>query len=259
MNDHLSRALAPVLADLEATGTTPPAVVPSAWQDWPTAESAYLRSQDGTGVGVWTDTVLSGPQQVVMVAEQVQEWAFEEQSRRGRPTNWPRCEEHPLNHPLEPALHGHAAVWRCPGTQRPASQIGRLSGSRRTAMSVVPVDERDCEWERHLPRFRVYVQRGGYVRPDGVEATGGWTSTYDVIGTDLLQTIDWAQRQADDGATYSIALVVDGVDGRGLVWLVGMDGNDTTDAGSPEEALQARMLVRRGDPVGIPEADRASR
>jgi hypothetical protein len=42
--------------------------------------------------------------------------------------------------------------------------------------------------------------------------------------------------------------------GRGLVWLVGMDGNDT--ATGPQDAdKQGRMLARRRDPVVIPAAD----
>ena len=46
--------------------------------------------------------------------------------------------------------------------------------------------------------------------------------------------------------------------GRGLVWLVGMDGNDSTDEGSAEREVQRRLLLRRLGPVGIPEADRAA-
>jgi hypothetical protein len=45
--------------------------------------------------------------------------------------------------------------------------------------------------------------------------------------------------------------------GRGLVWLVGMDGNDSTDEGSAERDVQRRMLLRRLGPVGIPATDRA--
>jgi hypothetical protein len=123
-------------------------------------------------------------------------------------------------------------------------------------MSVVPVDERDGSWERHLPRYRVF--QGG--RTIGEQSwTGGTTSTYDVTGVDVLKVIDWAQRRAGDGATYAIALVVDAEEGRGPVWLVGVDGNDTTEPGDPQHAQQGRMLTRRKHPVGIPEADRATR
>ena len=122
---------------------------------------------------------------------------------------------------------------------------------------IVQVDERDNNWERYDPQFRVYLHGSS------ATSTYGWTATYDVTGADLLQVIDWAQRQAGATLTYSIALVHDDVErdhlqpghGRGLIWLVGMDGNDV--ARSPDEgALQARMLDRRANPAVIPTQDR---
>src|SRR6478735_6107420 len=91
-------------------------------------------------------------------------------------------------------------------------------------ITIFAVDERDGSWEEHSPRFRVYL----HANPDG---TGGGTATYDVLGADVLQVIDWAQREAGDRFTYAVALVGDRLppdpgDRRGLVWLVGMDGND---------------------------------
>lgn len=107
-------------------------------------------------------------------------------------------------------------------------------------------------------RYRVYLHSSG------LDTTYGSTWTYDLTGADLLQVIDWAQRQAGDRLTYAIALVLDSPDerrlnagrGRGLVWLVGMDGNDTTDGCPREQELQRRMLVRRAQPVAVPDADR---
>jgi len=121
----------------------------------------------------------------------------------------------------------------------------------------VQVDERDSGWEDHRPRFRVYLQGSGPT------STHGWTATYDVIGADVLQVVDWAQRQAGDSLTYAVALVYDDEAreqrnpgyGRGLVWLVGVDGNgDPIDV--VEEDRQRRMLARRTDPLGVPAADR---
>jgi hypothetical protein len=43
--------------------------------------------------------------------------------------------------------------------------------------------------------------------------------------------------------------------GRGLVWLVGMDGNDDP-IDFLEEDRQRRMLSRRVEPLTIPPADR---
>jgi hypothetical protein len=120
-----------------------------------------------------------------------------------------------------------------------------------TEMRVAQVDERDSSWEDPDPCFRVYLHGSG---PD---KTGGFTDTYDITGADVLQVIDWAQRQAGDVLTYAVALVRDErrLDDpkRGLVWLVGMDGNDGV---LPTEDRQTRMLARRRDPVGVPASDK---
>ncbi|HWU22319.1 MAG TPA: hypothetical protein VN088_12385 [Nocardioides sp.] len=124
-------------------------------------------------------------------------------------------------------------------------------------VEIVLVDERGSSWEDPHPRFRVYLHGSG------ATSTAGWTATYDVVGADVLQVIDWAQRRAGDSLTYAIALVRDEEaeeqrdpgHGRGLVWLVGMDGNDVVT--DPREAsTQQRMLARRAAPVGVPAHDR---
>jgi hypothetical protein len=115
-------------------------------------------------------------------------------------------------------------------------------------VQIIQVDERDSTWEDDHPRFRVYLHGSG------PESTSGWTATYDVTGADVLQVIDWAQRQAGESLTYAIAIVREDA-GRGLVWLVGRDGNDVTHS-DVEADTQARMLARRGAPVSVPEADR---
>lgn len=119
---------------------------------------------------------------------------------------------------------------------------------------IEQVDERDNNWENHDPRFRVYLHGSSE------SSTEGWTDTYDIVGADLLQVVDWAQRQAADSLTYAVALVVDVDDeerrnpghGRGLVWLVGMDGNDLPTTDPDEMDVQQRMLARRRDPVRWP-------
>ncbi len=124
------------------------------------------------------------------------------------------------------------------------------------AIQVEHVDERNSGWENPHPRFRVYLHGSG------ADSTQGWTDTYDVTGADVLQVIDWAQRQAGDSLTYAVALVYDDAAkeqrnpgfGRGLVWLVGVDGNGTP-LDAQEADRQRRMLVRRTDPVRIPVTD----
>ena len=125
-----------------------------------------------------------------------------------------------------------------------------------TAVQIEQVDERDNNWEDNQPRFRVYLHGSG------VSSTYGSTDTYDVTGADVLQVIDWAQRRAGDSLTYAIALVYDDADkerqdpghGRGLVWLVGADGNDRATSGHDIDA-QHRMLARRHDPVRLSRVD----
>jgi hypothetical protein len=126
-----------------------------------------------------------------------------------------------------------------------------------TDVEVLGVDERDSSWEKPDPRFRVYLHGSG------ASATPGWTATYDITGADVIQVIDWAQRQAGDVLTYAVALVCDDTSreprepgrARGLVWLLGADGNDSAELRRTAEAQQ-RMVGRRGAPLGIPEQDR---
>ena len=129
-------------------------------------------------------------------------------------------------------------------------------------VEIEAVDERDSSWEvgpsgRCVgPRFRVYLHSSA------ADTTRGSTWTHDVTGADVLQVIDWAQRQAGDRLTYAVALVVDDAameraspgHGRGLVWLVGMDGNDTA-LDAEEATAQDRMIRRRTQPIGIPAGD----
>lgn len=128
----------------------------------------------------------------------------------------------------------------------------------KVTVRVTQVDERDSDWEDPRPRFRVYLHDSGET------TTEGWTDTYDITGADVLQVIDSAQRQAGARFTYAVALVRDDAEreqrspghGRGLVWLVGADGNDNPEDDTPGRVAQQRMLLRRRNPVGIPETDR---
>jgi hypothetical protein len=127
MQVRLDRAMTHILHDLEVTGAPVPRIEASDWQDHPGAESAFLRAEDHSGRGVWVDTCASEGEQTAMLADQVQEWLVEELCRTGRPTNWPRCPEHPHNHPLAAAVRGGEAVWACPTSGLSVSEIGRLA------------------------------------------------------------------------------------------------------------------------------------
>lgn len=126
MHVHLSRAMARVLHDLEVTGAPIPRIEESDWQEYESAESAYLWSEDNSGMGVWVDTSVSDAKQVAMLADQVQEWAVEELARTGRPTNWPQCPDHPHNHPMAAKTQRGTAMWMCPKSSRRVGDIGQL-------------------------------------------------------------------------------------------------------------------------------------
>jgi hypothetical protein len=119
------------------------------------------------------------------------------------------------------------------------------------AIHAEAVDERDSCWEDSSPRFRVYL----HSHPGPSSAT----STHDLTGADAVQAIDWAQSHVPAGGTYAVALVQDRPDPagpkRGLVWLVGIDGN-TDPANALETDALRRMAERVRTPVVVPPADR---
>ncbi|GAA4364556.1 hypothetical protein [Nocardioides caricicola] len=43
------------------------------------------------------------------------------------PSNWPRCPEHPDNHPMAAKVVDGRAVWTCPRGDRPVAGIGGLT------------------------------------------------------------------------------------------------------------------------------------
>jgi hypothetical protein len=64
-------------------------------------------------------------------------------------------------------------------------------------IQIVQVDERDSGWELSDPRFRVYLHGSGEF------STSGWADTYDITGADVIQVIDWAQREDGTSLTYA--------------------------------------------------------
>jgi hypothetical protein len=121
-------------------------------------------------------------------------------------------------------------------------------------MQVIQVDQRDGGWEDSDPRFRVYLHSSGETSTARLDRHLRHHQRRPAAG------IDWAQRQAGGHLIYAIALVRDAADeerrnlgyGRGLVWLVGMDGNDSADDHPQERAVQQRMLSRRKTQSGYP-------
>jgi hypothetical protein len=126
MDASLAEALAPVLRDLEGSGSVVPDVRDEQWSGVDGQATAMLYSADGSGQGV--SAVITEPpaQRIASVADQVQEWAVEELCSIGRPATWPECPRHPGSYPLSAVVRGSRPVWTCPGTGRMMSEIGRL-------------------------------------------------------------------------------------------------------------------------------------
>lgn len=107
------------------------------------------------------------------------------------------------------------------------------------------VDGRDSRWEDHDPRFRVYVFDELEPGSDDAAAARYATATWDLTGFDVLDAIRWAQDQAGERGLYAVALLADGYQShhdRGLVWLVGMDYQETP---RPETGRIRRTMIRR--------------
>ena len=113
MHPDLERALQPVLADLRATGASVPRIEDSDWTGDADRVGAMMWSGDGSGQGVAVSRHRPLAEQVVDVADQVQEWAVEE-LWGSAPTNWPRCPRHTTTHPMQARLVADAAWWVCP-------------------------------------------------------------------------------------------------------------------------------------------------
>jgi hypothetical protein len=126
MDAALAEALAPVLRDLESSGSVVPDVRDDQWSGVDGQVTAMLYSADGSGQGVSAMITEPPAQRVASVADQVQEWVLEELCSIGRPAAWPECPQHPGSHPLSAGVRGSRPAWTCPGTGRIVSEIGRL-------------------------------------------------------------------------------------------------------------------------------------
>jgi hypothetical protein len=124
----LAQAMAPVLHDLHSTGVAAPRVDDSRYDRDADPESilAMMWSADGSGAGVRVDRSWPDFAQVASVAEQVQEWAFDELWGTAA-SNWPQCPQHPNNHPMKASIQDSVAVWVCPVDDMAFCNIGSLS------------------------------------------------------------------------------------------------------------------------------------
>jgi hypothetical protein len=130
----LRGAVAPLLADLAASGMSLPDIREEAREERATASvCAWIQGSGATGEGI--SVLLDRPpaEQVAQLAEQLQNWAADQLHDAGLPPEWPACPEHPSPpHRLEPEVRDRAAVWACLESGRVMWAIGALvmPGSR---------------------------------------------------------------------------------------------------------------------------------
>jgi hypothetical protein len=138
MDSALADALAPVLRDLANSGSVRPVVRDGGWSGSEEQVTAMICSGDGSGQGIFAMTGEPQADWIASVADQVQEWVVEELCSIGRPTNWPRCPQHPDSHPLSAIVQEGQPVWVCPTTGRVICEIGQLASGHEWCRGPVP-------------------------------------------------------------------------------------------------------------------------
>lgn len=126
MNTPLRNALDAIQRDLRNTGGIELRILEEPAADDPGYESVWLLAGRRWRTGVLAPVDMGEPERLVHVAEQVQEFVFEELARLELPVTWPECPEHPASHPLTPALASSGPCWQCPKSGDTVSQIGEL-------------------------------------------------------------------------------------------------------------------------------------
>lgn len=122
----LRQALGPILRDLKRGGLDEPTIEDRDWTGDSETTSAMLWGLDGGGSGVSLLRSASPAERIADIADQVQEWAIEDQLWRSGATNWPRCPAHPDTHPLKAAAVNDQAVWLCPIGREVVAHIGEV-------------------------------------------------------------------------------------------------------------------------------------
>lgn len=122
----LREALEPILRELKRSRLHEPEIEDRDWTGESETASAMLWSPDGSGSGVSVLRSATPAERIADMADQVQQWAIEDQLWRVGATNWPHCPAHPNTHPLKAAAVDDAAVWVCPQGRKNVAQIGGL-------------------------------------------------------------------------------------------------------------------------------------
>ena len=124
MDPVLRESVAPVLRDLARAGINAPRFDENDWIGDPEYVSSMMWSADGSGSGLSVRRASPLEDRVVRAADQVQEWAIEDQLWKAARTNWPTCPNHPESHPLLARVAGSHAMWVCPADYSVVAPVG---------------------------------------------------------------------------------------------------------------------------------------
>jgi hypothetical protein len=119
-------SVGPVLRDLAGSGITAPVFDDNDWVGDDAYVSSMMWGSDGSAMGLSVRRADPLVDRVAHAADQVQEWAIEDQLWEAGRTNWPPCPHHPDRHPLQAVITGSDAVWRCPVDDAVMARVGAL-------------------------------------------------------------------------------------------------------------------------------------
>jgi len=120
----LRESIEPVLRDLDRAGINVPTFDDNDWVGDREYVSSMMWSADGSGAGLSVRRAASLEDRIAQAADQVQEWAIEDQLWGGAHTNWPRCPHHPRSRPSQASVVGARAMWVCPANHSEVAPIG---------------------------------------------------------------------------------------------------------------------------------------
>ena len=129
MAPALEEALAVVLRDVHATIPERFSVRYGSWGSIDEQLTAWLVSPGGSRVGVWIRSTSGPAEQLVQLADQVQDAVVETLWSLGRSATWPGCPWHPAGHPIKPGLVDGEPWWFCPAGGRRVAPIGSVGGT----------------------------------------------------------------------------------------------------------------------------------
>lgn len=124
MDSVLWESVEPVLRDLARAGVNAPTFDDKDWVGDREYVSCMMWSADGSGSGLSVRRVAPLEERIAQAADQVQDWAIEDQLWGSASTNWPPCPSHPASHPLRASVAGSNAVWLCPADRSVMTVIG---------------------------------------------------------------------------------------------------------------------------------------